>query len=182
MAYSSSVGPQAPVLETVQDLALFISSPGCPSVSFIIFFVINWWKVKESLSRVWLFATPWTLVHQAPLSMRFPRQEYWNGLPFSSPGDLPDPGMEPGSPSLQADSLPSETPNWPMRVNVSLSFTSHANKWANRGRSWFIAVWSEAPMTTWTCDWVQSSGTEPLTCGIRGYLQLNKGPVYLVPL
>ena len=45
--------------------------------------------------------TPWTVVHQAPLCMGFSRQEYWNGLPFPPPGDLPDPGIEPGSPVLQ---------------------------------------------------------------------------------
>ena len=53
-------------------------------------------------------ATPWDAAHQAPLSVEFSRQEYWSGLPVSSPGDLPDPGMEPGSPALQADPLPSE--------------------------------------------------------------------------
>ena len=53
-------------------------------------------------------ATPWTVAHQAPLSVEFSRQEYWSGLPFASPGDLPDPGIEPGSPALQADSLPTE--------------------------------------------------------------------------
>jgi len=52
--------------------------------------------------------TPWTVACQAPLSMGFSRQEYWNGLTFPSPGDLPDPGTEPGSPSLQADSLLTE--------------------------------------------------------------------------
>ena len=52
--------------------------------------------------------TSWTVVHQAPLSMEFSRQEYWSGEPFPSPGDLPDPGIEPRSPALQADSLPSE--------------------------------------------------------------------------
>ena len=52
--------------------------------------------------------TPWTAAHQAPLSMRFSRQEYWSGLPFPSPGDLPNPGIEPGSPALQADSLLTE--------------------------------------------------------------------------
>ena len=62
----------------------------------------------KSLSCVRLFATPWTVAHQAPLSMGFSRQEYWNGLPFLSPGDLPDPGIEPESPALQADSLPSQ--------------------------------------------------------------------------
>ena len=56
-------------------------------------------KVK-SLSRVWLFATPWTVAYQAPPSMQFSRQEHWSGLPFASPGDLPDPGIEPRSPAL----------------------------------------------------------------------------------
>ena len=61
------------------------------------------------LTRVQLFATPGTVAHQAPLSMEFPRQEYWSCLPFPSPGDLPDPGIEPESLNLlhwQADSLP----------------------------------------------------------------------------
>ena len=55
-------------------------------------------------------AIPWTVACQAPLSMGFSRQEYWNGLPFPSPGDRPNPGMEPGSPALQVDSLPAELP------------------------------------------------------------------------
>ena len=66
-------------------------------------------KVK-SLSRVRLFATPWTVTYQAPQPTEFSRQEYWSGLPFPSPGDLPDPGIEPGSPTLQADALASEPP------------------------------------------------------------------------
>ena len=64
----------------------------------------------KSFSHVRLFATPWTVAHQAPLSMGFSRQQLWNGLPFPSPGDLPDPGIEHGSSALQADSLPSEPP------------------------------------------------------------------------
>ena len=64
-------------------------------------------KVK-SLSRVQLFATPWPVARQAPPSMGFSRQEYWSGLPFPPPGDLPDPGIEPKSSTLQAGSLPSE--------------------------------------------------------------------------
>ena len=59
--------------------------------------------------------TPWTVACQAPLSMEFSRQEYWNGQPFPSPGDLPEPGFEPGSPPLQADSLLSESPGKPKR-------------------------------------------------------------------
>ena len=66
-------------------------------------------KVK-SLSRVRLFATPWTVAYQAPPSVGFSRQEYWSGLPFPFPGELPNPGIEPESPALQADALPSEPP------------------------------------------------------------------------
>ena len=66
-------------------------------------------KVK-SLSRVQLFATPWTVAYQAPPSMGFSRQEYWSVLPFPSPGDLPNPGIEPRSPALWADALPSQPP------------------------------------------------------------------------
>ena len=58
-------------------------------------------------------ATPWTVAYQASLSMGFSRQERWSGLPFPSPGDLPDPGIEPRSPALQADALPSEPPGNP---------------------------------------------------------------------
>ena len=73
--------------------------------------VCFWCQVKvKSLSHIRLFATPWTVAYQSPLSMEFSRQEYWSRLPFPSPGDLPDPGIEPGSPALQADALPSEPP------------------------------------------------------------------------
>ena len=58
-------------------------------------------------------ATSRAVAHQAPLSVGFSRQEYWTGLPFSSPADLPDPGIEPGSPALQAGSLPTELPGKP---------------------------------------------------------------------
>ena len=62
----------------------------------------------QSLSHVQLFAAPWTVAHQAPLSTGFSRQGYWSGLPFPSLRDLPDPGTEPESPALQADALLSE--------------------------------------------------------------------------
>ena len=66
-------------------------------------------KVKvKSFSRVRLFGIPWTVVHQVPLSMGFSRQEYWSGLQFPSPGDLPNPGIESRSPTLQAEALTSE--------------------------------------------------------------------------
>ena len=73
-------------------------------------------KVK-SLSRVRLFVTPWTLACQASLSMGFSRQEYWSRLPFPSPGDLPYPGIEPGSPTLEADALTSEPPGKSLLTN-----------------------------------------------------------------
>ena len=66
--------------------------------------------VVQSSSRVQLFATPQTVAHQAPLSSGFSRQKDWSGLPFSSPGDVPNPGIKPRSCPLQADSLPSEPP------------------------------------------------------------------------
>ena len=64
----------------------------------------------QELSHVHLFATPWTVAHHTSLPMEFSRQEYWSGLPFPSPGDLPNPEIEPRSPAIQADSLPSELP------------------------------------------------------------------------
>ena len=67
-------------------------------------------KKVKSLSRVQLFVTPWTVAWLAPLSMGSSRQEYWRGLPFPSPGNLPDPGIEPGSPALEADTLTSKPP------------------------------------------------------------------------
>ena len=70
-------------------------------------------SIVKSLSHVGLFATPWTVAYQAPLSMGFSRQEYCSGLPFPSPGDVPDPGIEPRSPALQADASTSEPPGKP---------------------------------------------------------------------
>ena len=70
----------------------------------------------KSLSSVQLFGIPWTVVYQASLSVGFSRQDYWSGLPFPSPGDLPDPGIEPRSPALQANALPSEPPGKPVVV------------------------------------------------------------------
>ena len=67
-------------------------------------------KKVKSLSRVQLFVTPWIVVYQAPPSMGFSRQECWSGLPFPFPGDIPNSGIKPGSPALQADALPSEPP------------------------------------------------------------------------
>ena len=71
------------------------------------------------LSRVWLFATPWTIAHQAPLSTEFSRQEYWSRLPFPFPGNLPYRGIEHWFPALQADSLLCEPPGKPAMVIIA---------------------------------------------------------------
>ena len=75
---------------------------------------LYFYKISQLLSHVQLFATPWTVAHQASPPMGFSRQEFWRGLPLLSPGDFPDPGIEPGSPALQVDSLPSEAPGKPL--------------------------------------------------------------------
>ena len=76
----------------------------CYYPPFMLLLLFSHSVVSDSL------VTPWTIAHQAPLSMRFCRQEYWSRLPFPSPGDLPNPGIKSGSPALQADSSLSEPP------------------------------------------------------------------------
>ena len=92
---------------------------------------------SESLSHVWLFAIPWTVAFQAPLSVEFSRQEYWSELPFLSSEDLPDPGIEPESPALQADSLPSEPPG--NASLITLFYSTSCRRWA--GCSEFGVDW-----------------------------------------
>ena len=77
-------------------------------------------KVKvnvKALSRVRLLATPWIVAHQAPPSMAFSRQEYWSGLPFPSPGVLPNPGIKPRAPALQAVSKRNQS-NFPLTIFI----------------------------------------------------------------
>ena len=73
---------------------------------------------------------PWSVACQAPLSMEFSRQEYWSGLPFSSPGDLPDPGIEPGYPALQADYLSSEPPGKTLKATKKKKKTVGTGKFS----------------------------------------------------
>ena len=75
-----------------------------------LYWLVWKWKKVKSLSRVWLFVTLWTVAYQAHQSMGFSRQEYWSGLSFPSPRDLPEPAIKWGSPALQTDALPSEPP------------------------------------------------------------------------
>ena len=93
-----------------------LPNPGIEPASLMFPALVGgFFKTSEvkSLSCVQLFGTLWTVAHQAPPSMEFSRQEYWSGLPFPSPGDLPDTGIEPRSPALEADTLTSEPPGKP---------------------------------------------------------------------
>ena len=96
----------------------YLGSPGVNSESE------NESEVAQSCR---LYATPWTVARQAPLSMGFSRQEYWSGLPFPSLGDLPEPGIEPGSPTLQADALPSEPPGNSRFSQIHVSININSN-------------------------------------------------------
>ena len=96
--YRSGVSLLSPILYCDHDYTL---------ISLMKLSLSEWVK---SLSHVRLLVTPWTVAFQAPPSMGFSRQEYWSGLPFPSPGDLPDPGIEPWSPAFQVDTLTSEPP------------------------------------------------------------------------
>ena len=96
------------------------SPPGFPVPEILQARVLEWVTISFSLSHVQLFATPWTVAHQSPLSMEFSRQEYWSGLPFPHPGDLPDPGIKPGSSALQADSLLTELQGKPIFTDIQM--------------------------------------------------------------
>ena len=114
------------------------------------------------LGSVWLCVTLWTVTCQAPLSMRFPRQEYWCGLPFPSPGDLPDPGIEPTSPALQADFLSLAPPGKPNKSLPCPSCTPSTVKGSSQclGRRPkgppLVPMSGELPHSSW--NWIKASG------------------------
>ena len=89
-------------MDTCTCMAEFIC---CPPET-ITPLLISYKKLSKITQSCLTLCSPWTIAYQAPLSMEYSRQEYWSGLPFPSPGDLPDPGIEPRSPALQADALP----------------------------------------------------------------------------
>ena len=114
-------------------------------------------RVCLTLGCVWLFATPWTAAHQAPPSMGFSRQEYWSGLPFPSPGDLLDPGIQPRSPALQVDSLPLSHQGSPRSTNQA----------TNKAISETQKRWNEF-LTSAVKQWTPYSSTVP-TIKISAY-------------
>ena len=115
------------------------------------------------------FNGQWTVAHQAPPSIGFSRQEYWNGLPFPSPGDLPNPGIKPTSPTLQADTLNSEPPVKPGGKEDDRGWDSWMVSliqwplvWANSGRWWRTESWHASVhgvAKSWTClkDWTTTA-------------------------
>ena len=119
----------------------------------------------QSLSRVRLFVTPWTVAHQASPSMGFPSQEYWSGLPFPSPGNLLHPGIEPRSPALKVDALPPEPqgrllstlwwPIWPMTYMKKVS-----------KKEWRSVCGSDVQLGPTVCDPIDCKSTRLLLHGI----------------
>ena len=116
----------------------------------------------KSLSRVRLFATPWTVAHEVPPSMEFSRQEYWRVLPFASPGDLPNPGIELRSPTLQADAFTI----WPTR-EVIRRVREVKNKTFELG---WISVWIEIELKLEIVLFSHSDMTDcdPMDCSLLG--------------
>ena len=136
--YTCVTEPLCCPLETITTLLTGCIPVQNKKVKKRIYVFCFWWAtnnakhVKWKWSRVRLFVTLWTVGHQALPSMGFPRQEYWSGLPFPSPGDIPDPGIKPRSPALQADALTSEPPGKPIacsRLPINICWI---NKWMNK--------------------------------------------------
>ena len=131
--------PRVEVSQTLHQLQSYCS---IPPVAWAVLTSFMAEKVKvKSLSHVRLFATLWIVAHKAPPSMGFSKQEYWSGLPHPSPGDLSNPGIEPRSPSLQADALTSEPPGRPTPLGHH-----KASSWApyaiqQLSTSWLFYTW-----------------------------------------
>ena len=106
-------------------------------------------SIKRSRSVVSdSFAIPLTIAYQASLSMGFSRQEYWNGVPFPSSGDLPDPGIEPRSPALQADALPSEPPG----KNIWMKVKEESEKAGLKLNIQKTKIMASSPNTSWQVE------------------------------
>ena len=136
----------------------------------------------KSLSRVWLCATLWTVAYQAPQSMEFSRQEYWSGLPFLSPWDLPDLGIKPGSPALQADALLSEPPGklilitskveiHKMLVLEETYWQYYIKEWHSPKSKWASLMFAWVSLRQNHKDWISCTGLK----GIWGVEFVIKG-------
>ena len=123
----------------------------------------------KSLSCVRLFVTPWSVAYQALPPKGFSRQEYWSGLPFLSPGDLPIPGIEPGSPALQADALLAEPPEKSLGQVTSASLVAQAVKClSTMQETWIRSLGREDPLEkemaihsstiAWKIPWTEEPG------------------------
>ena len=143
------------------------------------------------LGRVRLFATPWTVAYQAPLSMGFSRQGYWSRLPFPSLGDLPNPGIEPRSPSMQADTLPSEPPQEQACIKSKLSnIFWKAEKCLYYSDPGMILLWlyskavikgaHQASWEQWCRIWIPGRGVNT-TLGFPGQAPPPDESVYVFP-
>ena len=109
-------------------------------------------------SHVWFFATPWTVAHQAPLSMGVSKQGNWSGLPFPSPGDLPDPGIEPASPALTGRFFTTEPP-WKSIVdlrNLQIFFLQDVSPGQKNPIVRFAFVTSVAPLEPYSPVFIQN--------------------------
>ena len=119
-------------------------------------------KVKvKSFSRVWLFVIPWTVAYQAPLSVGFPRQEYWSGLPCPSSGDLPDPGMEPGSPTL-----------WELNKGACLLRNLHAGQEVTEldMEQWMVQKWERSTSRLYICHPAYVTNMQSISREMLGWM------------
>ena len=172
--------PKSILTQFQKHLTVFrcnIHSRLCLLFCLVLFFLLVkwWWNEVKCLSNAihshspLLFrcsvmsnsVTPWSVACQAPLSMEFSRQEYWSGLPFSSPGDLLDPGIEPVSPAL-ADSLPPEPPGKPL---LTIKGGNHSRPWVDKGggiSAWSVKAWERRPLG---CGlWISWFVSDSCTC------------------
>ena len=122
-------------------------------VCIYIYMYVSLYLLCQLLSRVSLFVTSQTVAHQAPLSMEFSKQEYRSGLPFPSPRDLPDPEMEPRSPTLQAVSLPSEPPGKPICASISIYLSIYLSVYLSIYLPICLSVCLFVYLSTSVSDW-----------------------------
>ena len=146
----------------------------------------------KSLSRVRLFATPWTVARQASLSRGSSKQEYWSGMPFPSPGDLPNPGIKPGSPALQADTSSSEPPmlhkhciNWVKKYWVLSKHTyththTHNHTYTQHTHSYTLSYGSTAKADTFPVSFTGNDDLKPwsMTYNKNSQMQTPTNPLW----